>query len=89
MDHVSRRSHKQSLTKNWRNHQKCLEISSKSPQENLFRANPSSVNSAIDRSLAEIRLKGNQPKAEDFSWFHRQSFAQQLDWRQRLTAKLD
>ena len=43
------------------------------------------ANKIIERNMEDIRLKQDAPKPEDFSWFHRQSFEEQIDWRKKLT----
>ena len=35
--------------------------------------------------LDPIYDRNSDPKAEAFSWFHRQKFEEELDWRKRLT----
>ena len=42
-------------------------------------------NQIIDRILGEIVIKENGPKVDDFSWFHRQMFEEELKWRKKLT----
>jgi len=42
-------------------------------------------NQIIKRNLEEIHLKGDGPKQEDFSWYHRQMFNTEVEWRKRLT----
>lgn len=42
-------------------------------------------NKIIERNLDEIRLKDDAPKPADFSWFHRQSYEAEVEWRKELT----
>ena len=42
-------------------------------------------NAIIKRNLEEIRLKKGAPEAKDFSWYHRQKFEEELEWRESLT----
>lgn len=42
-------------------------------------------NKIIDRNIEEIRIKPTDPKAEDFSWFHRKMFEEEIKWRNKLT----
>lgn len=42
-------------------------------------------NKIIQRNLEEIRIKVNGAKAEDFSWFHRKMFEEEVAWRNKLT----
>jgi len=44
------------------------------------------ANKIIERNMEDIRLKATEPKPEDFSWFHRQSFEEQIIWRKKLTS---
>ena len=42
-------------------------------------------NKIIRRNLEEIKLKDDAPKSTDFSWYHRQLYDSELEWRQKLT----
>jgi hypothetical protein len=44
-------------------------------------------NEIINRNLDEIRLKGDALKSSHFSWFHRQTYEAEVEWRQKLTDK--
>lgn len=46
-------------------------------------------NKVIDRILEDIRLKDDGPKEDDFSWFHREMFKEELEWRKKLTDTAD
>lgn len=60
----------------------------------MDRSTRTNRNQALDRAdaliqqiLADIRPKPSDPKAADFSWYHRQKFEQQHEWRTRLTQR--
>ncbi|MDA0765637.1 MAG: serine protease [Verrucomicrobia bacterium] len=42
-------------------------------------------NEIITRILEEIQLKDSDPKAEDFSWYHRESYMYEQEWRNELS----
>lgn len=42
-------------------------------------------NAIVKRLLGDIRLSDTQPNSNDFSWFHRQSYQDEREWRLRLT----
>ena len=44
-------------------------------------------NALIERMFGDIRLTGTQPDARDFSWYHRQSYKDEREWRVRLTSE--